>query len=210
MALLRTCKQVYDEACLVPYYDNAFSFASGKDLDVFVNAVLQPKQHEALSHVRYTVDTRVMTSDKRGFSIGIEPAYVMKKYVDNRILSGLQPSTVDLLVGLQSIDIALESDHHSYRFDENLPRFLKMDISIRVVVGDGWHANGRQWGAAMKLQYGLSRSVADVRDEREASRQLQEIDSWTALLLARNGCIWPINTRTSRFPVPSNDTRVRP
>lgn len=180
MALLRTCKQVYNEACLVPYYENTFSFSSGKDLDVFVNAVLQPKQREALQHVQYTVDNRLMERDARGFSIGIEPEDV-KKYIDTRILSGLQQSTVDMLVGLQSLDIAMEDHVYTFGFDENSPRFLNKNLSIRVVVRDGWNCFKRNRKAAIQSEFGLARSVVDVKDEHEASMQLSA-DSWGAVL----------------------------
>jgi hypothetical protein len=133
MALLRTCKQVYNEACLVPYYDNTFSFSSGKDIDVFVNAVLQPKQRDVLQHLQYALDNPRYRSEglAYGFQLSTE-----KKYVDCRILDGLRPSTIKLLVGLQSLDVSLEDHDHRRGLHELVPRFVKEDLRIRVVVVD--------------------------------------------------------------------------
>ncbi|EME40196.1 hypothetical protein DOTSEDRAFT_56447 [Dothistroma septosporum NZE10] len=54
MGLLRTCKQVYNEAALIPSYDNTFSSVKGADLDFFVSSVLTAKQQAALQHVQHT------------------------------------------------------------------------------------------------------------------------------------------------------------
>lgn len=179
MALLRTCKQIYNEACLVPYYDNTFSFASGKDLDVFVNAVLQPKQREVIQHLQYTVDELAAYhgrgSATRGLSLGIKPS-VERKYIDNTILCGLKPSTVELLVGLESLDIALENVQWGCnRFDHRLPRFLKQGLTIRVLARDGVHEYDRHRDMAAKLEWGLAKSTADVKNDAEALKQLRAI-----------------------------------
>ena len=50
-ALLRVCRQIYDEAALIPYESNTFAFKELLDLDCFVSRVLYPKQREALTSI---------------------------------------------------------------------------------------------------------------------------------------------------------------
>lgn len=116
------------------------------------------------------MDNRVLaTRDTRGFALGFEPKKELK-YVDDRILRGLQPSTVDLLIRSPSLDIALKDHTYSNGLDERLPRSLKQGLAVRVVVRDPWDGFGRKRSAAVKLEFGLSSPAADVGDEIEATR----------------------------------------
>lgn len=191
VALLRTCKQVYNEACLIPYYDNTFSFGSGKDLDIFINAVLLPKQRSAIQHLQYTLDAREARNAPlhTRFALGFENQCKEEKFRDRKILEGLQQRTVDLLIGLKSLDITLDRGDRWASFDlvrdfNLLPRFLNPEIKVRVVVSETEkevfyyeekYLYSVDRDTAEPIQFALTRSAEDVKDEIDARNQLVKL-----------------------------------
>ncbi|KAF7191420.1 hypothetical protein HII31_07443 [Pseudocercospora fuligena] len=176
MGLLRTCKQVYDEAALVPYYDNTFTFARGADLDFFVNFVLSEKQCAALQSIHFVTIHKDMRSKAR-----CPPTILRHHFSDQSIPLNVQPKTVDLLAGLKSLLITLDIDGEAGRYvswGSTGPRFtsspgLKVQVIVRrqeyYFPDDVERARAR----AEELEYALVRSLKDVPTLQEARKQLE-------------------------------------
>ncbi|USW49264.1 hypothetical protein Slin15195_G025830 [Septoria linicola] len=137
MALLRTCKQIYNEAALVPYYNNTFSFARGADLEVFVTCVLSERQRAALQNVSYAMmDAGTCGNGRR--AIG----QLMKCHVAGyRILQDIRPKTFDRLSGLKELTIMIDAKRewiggHARLWDQ-LPRMVCPELKARVMIRTG-------------------------------------------------------------------------
>lgn len=106
MGLLRSCKQVYHEAALVPYYDNTFSFARGSDVEFFINDVLSEKQRAVLQHLTYA-SMQPETRTNGGHAVR---DYLRTHFCDYRVLVGLVPKTIGMLSGLARLTITIDVD----------------------------------------------------------------------------------------------------
>ena len=178
MGLLRTCKQVYNEAALVPFYDNTFSFARGTDVDFFVNYILTEKQRAAVQHITYAN----MQEETRKNGGHAARDYLKTHFHDHQLLTGLEPHTIDKLSGLTKLTITVDVDSvnsYSARSElwRDLPRFVRKDLKVEVVLRKGGHYDGRQLrlarGYAEELEFGLARSADDVPSYHAAREQLE-------------------------------------
>lgn len=101
LALLLTCKQIYEEAGLMPYELNTFSFVSGDDMDFYFSGKLQSHQREVVRSVQIA-----------GWLSAYEPEMT-------RILTSIRPRTIDLLKDLTSVEIILDlrnkPQHHAFK-----------------------------------------------------------------------------------------------
>ena len=177
LGLLRTCKQVYNEAALVPYYDNTFSFARGSDLDFFTR-VLSEKQRSALQHVTYA-NVQPETHKSGGFALG---TYLKTQFCDSEILKGLRPKAIDMLSGLAKLTITVDADD-LFAWDaqrtlwRELPRFVRKGLKVEVLLRDSDIYTGRGLaivrGFAEELEFGLARSTEDVSSYHVAREQLE-------------------------------------
>ena len=78
-ALLRVCRQVYDEACLVPYCDNVFSFGTRQCFQRFLrSATLRQDQ---ISSIRYMVGMDQVVAAQAAGLAGLRKIYIFPQLV---------------------------------------------------------------------------------------------------------------------------------
>lgn len=154
-ALLKTCKQMKDEASSIFYAGNTFMFENPVHLELFVSLVLsRPREQHALRSVRLHC-TRV--------DMGGRPA---------QALPGLRQNTVNRLTGLKEFTLSLGD--FSAPAMHYPPRFLQPGLKIYIDVEYSFADDDRAYFKrnTRVIRHLLTSPRGDVATYKEARRLL--------------------------------------
>lgn len=116
LALLATCRTVYNEACLLPFTGNTFSFDTTDHLTKFTSLALSKQQREALHSIHLAIDQA--QHDRT-----------------HPLLSALKQSTVDSMLGLRDFRITVEGKNGFTVFNKPVRVVLvKEGLRVRVLI----------------------------------------------------------------------------
>jgi hypothetical protein len=88
LEFLSTCKQIYQEARLIPYSCNTFVFVTPSSLNTFVSKVLAPTQSRALRSIG--IWTAISTNEIKDPETSWNCWKASSQIADEQLLSGLQ------------------------------------------------------------------------------------------------------------------------
>jgi hypothetical protein len=96
LKFLSTCKQIYQEASLIPYSSNTFVFVTPSSLNTFISKVLAPAQSRALRSIGIwtAISTNEVTDPETSWKYWKPSAQT----VDEGLLSGIQKIQLSISV----------------------------------------------------------------------------------------------------------------
>ena len=196
LSLLRVCRQIHEEAALIPYAFNTFAFDEGLDLDLFVSRSLLAPQRKAIQSLQIN-----------GWLEGY-----------NRF-PGVLPATVKLLQDLKCFTLSV-SGYRSKRVEgPHLFSQLALKEARVIVELDSRDSNIERRKSAKKIEHHLlaeSRRIASfttkgVTDQKSATRALisriPTCPSCSNILVLKWTCQW-LDDHYSTFRSPEDAEHV--